>query len=184
MTIKKKILELTDIPGWMSDQEIEWLYKTAGKFDKNAIIIELGCWLGKSTVALCAGAKTRNIFVVDIWCGCEEGFTDKNYIGANGMWQFITNMKEKVNFVPFIIFDNSWDSVNRFKDNSIDFIFIDADHSAESVTKDIKAWYKKIKKGGIMSGHDFFHDAIGVSVLTNLLFKKIEIVDTIWWIER
>lgn len=40
------------------------------------------------------------------------------------------------------------------KDAELDFAFIDADHSTESVVRDIKAWERKVKPGGSMTGHD------------------------------
>jgi hypothetical protein len=40
-------------------------------------------------------------------------------------------------------------------DNSVDFVFIDADHTYEGVLEDIKAWLPKIKKGGWIGGHDY-----------------------------
>jgi hypothetical protein len=43
----------------------------------------------------------------------------------------------------------------NIEDNSIDFVFIDGDHSEEGVSKDIKAYLPKIKKGGFLSGHDW-----------------------------
>ena len=49
----------------------------------------------------------------------------------------------------------SWDAAVNFADESIDFVFIDADHSYESVKKDIEAWLPKIRKNGIISGHDY-----------------------------
>jgi hypothetical protein len=34
-------------------------------------------------------------------------------------------------------------------------VYIDANHTHEEVKKDIQAWLPKIKKGGIISGHDY-----------------------------
>ena len=43
----------------------------------------------------------------------------------------------------------------KFKDGSLDLVFIDADHKYKSVRKDIEVWLPKIKKDGIISGHDY-----------------------------
>lgn len=40
-------------------------------------------------------------------------------------------------------------------DGSLDFVYIDADHKEASVTRDLEAWYPKVRAGGIVSGHDF-----------------------------
>ena len=42
-----------------------------------------------------------------------------------------------------------------FKDNSYDFIYIDPDHKYESVVKDVELYLPKLKKGGIIGGHDY-----------------------------
>jgi methyltransferase family protein len=41
-------------------------------------------------------------------------------------------------------------------DESCDFVYIDADHSFDAVTVDLRTWYPKLKVGGVMSGHDYF----------------------------
>ena len=41
-------------------------------------------------------------------------------------------------------------------DESLDFVFIDAEHSYESVKRDIAVWAPKVRKGGIVSGHDYY----------------------------
>lgn len=41
---------------------------------------------------------------------------------------------------------------------SLDFVYLDADHSYEAVKEDIKAWWPKIKPGGILAGHDWVSD--------------------------
>lgn len=39
-------------------------------------------------------------------------------------------------------------------DNSLDYIFIDGDHSYEAVLNDCRLYYKKVRSGGIFAGHD------------------------------
>jgi hypothetical protein len=41
------------------------------------------------------------------------------------------------------------------EDGSLDFVFIDADHSYEGVAADIKLWAPKIRPGGLLCGHDY-----------------------------
>ena len=44
---------------------------------------------------------------------------------------------------------------NQIPDESLDAIFIDADHSYEAVSKDLPFWWKKLKKGGWLLGDDY-----------------------------
>lgn len=46
------------------------------------------------------------------------------------------------------------EAVKYISDNSIDFIYIDGDHSYDSVLSDLRLYYPKVKKGGIISGDD------------------------------
>jgi len=41
------------------------------------------------------------------------------------------------------------------KDNSLDFVFLDANHTYESVREDIELWTPKVRVGGLISGHDY-----------------------------
>ena len=49
----------------------------------------------------------------------------------------------------------SSDVCKNFEDEYFDFIYIDADHSFDAVLNDLKNWYPKVKKGGVISGHDW-----------------------------
>lgn len=49
----------------------------------------------------------------------------------------------------------SQDATNNFLNDSLDFVYIDGNHAYKYVLKDIKNWYPKIRKGGIIAGHDF-----------------------------
>jgi len=53
------------------------------------------------------------------------------------------------------VLKSSMEAVKDFLDNSLDFVFIDANHHYEFVVNDIAEWSKKVKPGGIVSGHDY-----------------------------
>lgn len=53
-----------------------------------------------------------------------------------------------------IIRKPSLDVVNDFEDNSLDFVYLDGDHSRENVLNEINAWLPKVKVNGIFGGHD------------------------------
>lgn len=46
-----------------------------------------------------------------------------------------------------------------FADESLDFVFLDADHRREAVLADCRAWFDKVKPGGLLCGHDYDDDA-------------------------
>jgi hypothetical protein len=49
----------------------------------------------------------------------------------------------------------SMDAVKDFEDESLDFVYIDANHDGPHVTEDVTEWAKKVRKGGVVSGHDY-----------------------------
>jgi len=68
---------------------------------------------------------------------------------------FNENMKPLEGKFRLLAGGDSFDRAKDFEDESIDFIFIDANHTYEFVKKDIAAYLPKMKKGGIMAGHDY-----------------------------
>ena len=51
---------------------------------------------------------------------------------------------------------DTYDASLRFDDGSLDWVYIDAGHYREAVAMDIDTWLPKIKKGGILAGHDYY----------------------------
>lgn len=54
-----------------------------------------------------------------------------------------------------LIRKTSMDAVLDFPDESLDFVYIDGHHGFRYVAEDLVEWLPKIKKGGVMSGHDY-----------------------------
>lgn len=49
----------------------------------------------------------------------------------------------------------SMEALENFKDESLDFVYIDGHHGFRYVAEDLVEWTQKVKKGGIVSGHDY-----------------------------
>lgn len=78
-----------------------------------------------------------------------------------------------------------------FKDEELDFVFIDANHTYESVKNDIAAWYKKVRSGGIIGGDDYATIWPGVPQAVNEFFEACGLpinIDKqnprVWWVQK
>lgn len=66
-------------------------------------------------------------------------------------------------------------AANDVDDGSLDFVFIDADHSYQGCKADIAAWLPKLKAGGLLCGHDYGNTAFpgfGVDQAVNEFVAK------------
>jgi hypothetical protein len=57
-----------------------------------------------------------------------------------------------------LIRKTSMDALEDFEDESIDFVYIDGDHRFRYVAEDLDEWAKKVRKGGVVSGHDYIDE--------------------------
>lgn len=72
-------------------------------------------------------------------------------------------------------------------DASLDFVFIDADHSYEAVRRDISAWRSKVKPDGWLGGHDYNRKFPGVINAVDFTFGRNHVVTlpgSIWSVVR
>lgn len=104
---------------------------------------------------------------------------DQMFIEAERM--FIARTKNIPNIIK--IRKTSIEAAKDFEDESLDAVYIDAEHDEDSVREDIRAWRPKIKRGGILSGHDFVLPHIGKILIEEEGFNTQEIAvapDTSW----
>ena len=85
----------------------------------------------------------------------NEAFNNENKINWSEVKkEFKLNLRHFKNIIIHHK-DFSHNVDDKFEDGTYDFVYIDADHSYESVKKDIELYLPKLKKGGIIGGHDY-----------------------------
>lgn len=136
----------------------------AWELPSGARCVEVGCWLGASICYLATEFKNRNkqaeIYAVDTWRGSNEEI-HKRLISEIGGFEelyqaFLHNMQDGgVSDMVTPIRKPSVEASKQFEDESLDLVFIDASHEYKDVLDDINHWYPKVKKGGIIAGHDY-----------------------------
>lgn len=146
------------------------LYYNVVQFYDNAEFVEVGVNYGQSAcfmgVEIINQNKNIKLNLVDSW--------DENF--AAGMYDsFLNSIQPVKNILQDrldIIRDLSVNASKKFKNESLDFIFIDACHDYECVKEDLNAWYPKLKKGGIIAGHDYYDGHAGVENAVNEFFYE------------
>lgn len=118
--------------------------------------VELGTQQGLYAEYLLQNTKLF-LYMVDAW-RYIDGYNDIANIPDSGHMLNLSRTKKRVRHYPGrwkIIKEFSVLAANQFGDNDIDFIYIDADHSYDATLLDLKAWYPKVRAGGLIAGHDF-----------------------------
>jgi len=77
----------------------------------------------------------------------DEKFNDFSEMVKNEVAQF----KERVQFIH----KSSIEASHDISDNSLDAVFVDANHEFKYVLEDLYAWWPKVKSGGFMAGDDY-----------------------------
>lgn len=114
---------------------------------------EVGVADGQNAENLLKRVKGLRLYLVDPWENYPEY---KDYIGVdlNEIYKIARERLNKYEGAQFVR-EYSLEAAHRFEDESLDFVYIDANHGYESCYEDIKAWHAKVKVGGIISGHDY-----------------------------
>ena len=105
--------------------------------------VEVGVKFGYNMKAILGRCEIDEVYLVDHKIYNEAHPTDR----YEGTAVFGDNVVRMVM--------TSKEASKMFDDKSLDIVFIDADHRYKSVKEDIELWLPKIRKGGVISGHDY-----------------------------
>ena len=59
---------------------------------------------------------------------------------------------------------SSLEAAEKVPNGFLDAVYLDADHSKEGVLTDLKAWAPKVRKGGVIAGHDYLDGVLAAGV--------------------
>lgn len=140
--------------------------------------VEIGIWKGGSAafmgVEIFNSGKKLRYDAIDCFALTKEfGEKSDNYELAK------VNLKPVIDLgVVNLIKSHSLDIVGTYADESLSLCFIDGSHEYEDVKADLIAWLPKVKKDGILAGHDYVSDNhIGVCKAVNEVLGKENIIE-------
>lgn len=150
----------------------------------NSHFVEVGSWKGRSSVFMAVeiinSKKNIKFDCVDIWESCKEYENEDSIKNGTLYEEFLTNIKPVTHIINPIKM-NSIEASKLYKDNSLDFVFIDACHYYDCVKEDIEHWLPKVKNNGIISGHDIHSDDVKRAVLEKINDPMLVPVWDIWF---
>jgi len=171
------ITDSNKIVGWMNDKELMYLY-VAARSAKS--IVEVGSWKGRSAHALASGCR-GTVYCVDHFRGSPNELQTAHREAADTDISeiFQENMKDFKNVEVMKMRSNR--AAEQFEDNSIDMIFIDGTHTKPAVLTDLRSWYPKLRKGGLMTGHDAQYEEVREALNEfGKAWERIDGIETIW----
>jgi hypothetical protein len=179
MTYEEKINQLLETPRiyWL---ELDFISNNvAGLIDlckkyikKSDHVVEHGSFSGVSSRVL--SLHCEKLHCIDPWpVGLQQGGS------MNPESMFDEILVDYPNITKFK--STGAEAAKSYEDHSLDFVYIDGDHSYAAVINDINTWKSKIKKGGYIAGHDSHMYGV-LKAVREHLGEPIEIFNDTSWI--
>lgn len=162
-----------DVPGWFCDGDARFVSEICRKI-VDGTVVEVGSFAGRSTAVMApiCIANCTELHCIDKW-HIPVPQTDRvrgwrgdmvkvlraaaaPHRATNLRHVFRRNMKSLGLWGALTAHQcDSAVGAGFFTDSSVNFCFIDADHTRMGLTRDIDAWWPKILPGAVIAGHDW-----------------------------
>ena len=146
-----KAVELAwQIPGLFRKDEAAFLYHLARR---KGHLVEIGCWMGRSTAILVQAAKVwgAHLTTIDAFTPMPRGHEQAS------VEQWKANLERIGLIPPELIAMRSDDAINVYhKDRRIALLFIDGLHTYTAVKSDLENWTARVDVGSVVALHDLY----------------------------
>jgi hypothetical protein len=174
------------VEGWFTFPKL--YTEMVNRFPSGSTFVEVGVWKGRSVaymaVEIINSQKDIKFHAVDPFEFSEEyggeplmQVTDAMY---NHFMENLAPVKDNIIVQRYY----SADAADLFEDESLEFVFIDAAHDYENKVRDILAWLPKLKKNGVLAGHDVDREIIRKAVSDTIGFFDQRDDELIWVVEK
>ena len=168
--------------------------------------VDIGTFRGGTAHCLLEAMPNGFVHTIDTFDGRSGGDVISSWPQDALINDVLNNLSEFEGRYAIVI-GESLLACQAFKDKSIDLVFIDAGHDYQSVADDIEAWTRKVRRGGILCGHDYDKHVThyvppecfeqhahldfcaehlchpGVVRAVDEAFKEVNHRDSVWWVE-
>lgn len=140
---------------------------------------EVGVQRGINAEQILEKCPNVKLYLVDPWAiygRISQQRQDRNFRHTRGR---LARFADQVVFIR----KTSMDALADIQDNELDFVYVDGLHDYDSVCADLIFWSKKVRPGGIVSGHDYINwPACGIIPAVNGYIQGHTIIH--WYITR
>jgi len=139
------------------------------KLASGADCAEIGTWKGDFAAVILAERRPRRLYLVDPWeYRTEEAYEQASYGGKmeggqmalERMYQSVLERfkTEIADGRVVVMRRRSTDAAAEFAPESLDWVYIDGDHSYDGVRADLSAYFAAVRPGGLLAGDDYGHE--------------------------
>jgi hypothetical protein len=136
--------------------------------------VELGVQRGEFSRHLLQHWKGEKLYLIDSWREIP-GYQDIATRDHNGHLDDLAHTFMAVYSYgqrATIIREFSAEAAEFFEEASLDFVYLDADHSFRAVESDLARWAPKIRPGGVLCGHDYMDGSLAQTRLADFGVKR------------
>ena len=148
-----EIWESNDSMALIQREEGRAIFDIARELPKGSLMVELGCYEGKSTSILAAVADKNNLklYCVDPLISFPNGGVPTTEHTLDVFRKNVLDVYKNIEWAGHKITSNQAAGIMN---EPVDYIFIDADHSYSSCIQDCRNWMPKLKPGCLATFHD------------------------------
>jgi len=114
---------------------------------------EIGVEQGAYSEVLLSRNPGLRLYCVDAWARYSNY---RDHVNQEKLDRFYVATEERLKkYDAILVRSYSVEAAKEFKRESLDFVYIDANHTLPYVIADLQAWSDKVRPGGIIAGHDY-----------------------------
>ena len=152
--------------------------------NKKVVCAEIGTFGGENAKNILEKLNVEKIYLIDPW-DSYEGYSEYNH---NLLNKYLQETKKRLKkFSKKIIFVKKYShEAIKTINSKLDFVYIDGNHDYKYVKKDIELYWKKLRKGGILAGHDISWPGVSKAFCEFVEEHKLDphISKMDWWIVK